>query len=286
MGEQSRPHLEAMRIVTGCTTAAQFIDVFHRFCDRKTLFIPTTELRPVGSRLAFSLRLADGTPMLRGVCTVREAWASFANAYKRPGVLLALEKLSSESDAVIDQLLAQQTQVRGAPAAPAEVIDDEATTPTEQRPPAQPTPRRSATGSRAPDTRTATAARTAASGSQPPPSRAPGSPIVVPANPLVGMDDAALTAFLDCSVSGDPAAPEPIQPAPLPPPPTIDVAPPGRRAADVTQPTLAPPARDAVRTLQGMPALAKPAKRPAQPPPIPAAARKPRKKADTKPLVG
>lgn len=99
---------EGLRVVTGCTTRDQFVAVFDRFCDRKTCFIPTVETRPVDSTLAFSLQLADGKPMLRGSGVVRGAWTSFDNAYERPGILVEIKKLSAESVAVYDQLLAKR----------------------------------------------------------------------------------------------------------------------------------------------------------------------------------
>ena len=103
--------LESMRIVTGCKTAEQFVSLFHRFCDAKTCFIPTADTRPVGSSLAFSLRLADGTSMLRGTCVVTAAWKDKHNEYKRPGVQLEIQKLAPDSVALFEQLLSQRTEV-------------------------------------------------------------------------------------------------------------------------------------------------------------------------------
>lgn len=100
-----------MRIVTRCKTPEQFIAAFHRFCDAKTCFIPSIETRPVGSALAFSLRLADGTPMLRGSCIVKAAWKTNDNEFKRPGVQLEITKLHPESAALYEQMLSQKTAV-------------------------------------------------------------------------------------------------------------------------------------------------------------------------------
>ena len=101
--------LESMRIVTGCKTPEQFVAAFHRFCDTTTCFIPTPDTRPIGSALAFSLRLADGTPMLRGTCVVKDVWKTKDNPFKRPGVQLEIQKLSEDSAVLFDFLLAQKT---------------------------------------------------------------------------------------------------------------------------------------------------------------------------------
>lgn len=106
--------LESMRIVTGCRTPEQFVALFHRFCDAKSCFIPTTDTRPVGSTLAFSLRLADGTSMLRGMCLVTASWNDGDNAFARPGVQLEIQKLTPDSVDVFEALLAQNaTQTDG-----------------------------------------------------------------------------------------------------------------------------------------------------------------------------
>ncbi|MBA3394998.1 MAG: hypothetical protein H0T89_20295 [Deltaproteobacteria bacterium] len=100
-----------LRVVTGCTTREQFVSVFDRFCDAKTCFIPTAETPQVGSTLSFSLRLSDGKPILRGAGVVRRAWQNFDNVYERPGVLVEIKKLSTESEAVYEQLLAKRYAV-------------------------------------------------------------------------------------------------------------------------------------------------------------------------------
>jgi hypothetical protein len=126
-GHNERMALESMRIVTGCKTPAQFVAVFQRFCDAKTCFIPSIDTRPVGSALAFSLRLADGTPMLRGTCIVKAAWKTNENQFKRPGVQLEIKKLSAESAALYDQMLSQKTGVRPRPDGVVQPIDDPTT---------------------------------------------------------------------------------------------------------------------------------------------------------------
>lgn len=106
--QTSKRRNEGPRVVTGCATREQFVSVFARFCDAKTCFIPTVETPQVGGTLSFSLRLSDGKPILRGAGVVRGAWKNSDNAYERPGVLVEIKKLSAESKAVYEQLLAKR----------------------------------------------------------------------------------------------------------------------------------------------------------------------------------
>ena len=201
--QTERMALESMRIVTGCKTPEQFVAAFYRFCDAKTCFIPGVDLRPVGTALALSLRLADGTPMLRGTCVVKAAWATKDNPFERPGVQLEIVKLGAESAALFEYLLSQKTVVERA----AKVI----------RIPTKPPP--------IPDA----AKRSAATAdddnpTQPVVTRRPGSPIVLPANPLSDLDDGALDAMLGCTLveEADDLAIPVDEPAPLPQPPAHD----------------------------------------------------------------
>ena len=230
----ARPKLESMRIVTGCKTADHFIAVFHRFCDATTCFIPTTETRPVGSPLAFSLRLADGTPMIRGTCVVKQAWTTADNKFKRPGVQLEITRLAADSHATFEQMLAMKSNgivaAAGSETTNQHVPRDKAIElilrqgnapvvarkPTEDRFDNVPTVR---VATPVPidddvDQRTTKIA-------VPAESRAPGSAIVLPANPLTDLDDDALDELLAaCTVAddGEPLDDDLAIPV-LPPPP-------------------------------------------------------------------
>ena len=229
--------LESMKIVTGCTTPEQFVSAFYRFCDAKTCFIPSVDTRPVGSTLAFSLRLADGTPMLRGTCVVKQAWDTAENPFKRPGVQLEITKLTTSSAAIFEQLLSQKTVVTKKTDGVVQAAASETTNQHVPRdkaidlilrqgnapavskravPPPLPGARRDEATVQAiepqdtnkmafEEQRTTEVARTI----EMPPlykeeSRAPGSAIVLPANPLTDIDDAALDAiFAKCTMGED-----------------------------------------------------------------------------------
>jgi hypothetical protein len=93
-----------MRIVTKFTTVEDFVQSFARFCAETSCFIPSAHAKRVGVETAFSIRLADGTPMLRGLCVVLESWATPENPYGRPGVELGIRKLTPESKLMFQQL--------------------------------------------------------------------------------------------------------------------------------------------------------------------------------------
>lgn len=95
-----------MRIVTKFTTVEEFVRSFGRFCTDNTCFIPSAQAKRVGIETGFSIRLADGTPMLRGLCVVLESWSDGANEFARPGVRLGLRKLTPESKEMLRRLRA------------------------------------------------------------------------------------------------------------------------------------------------------------------------------------
>jgi hypothetical protein len=93
-----------MRVVTRFTTTEQFVAGFHRLCTETTIFIPTTDGKQIGIETGFSIRLADETPMLRGLCVVDELWTSRDNPYNRAGVLLSIRSITVDSRDVFEQI--------------------------------------------------------------------------------------------------------------------------------------------------------------------------------------
>ena len=73
-GAKTGTKTKALCVATRCTTLDQFVTTYHRFCDDTSFFVATTTMRPVGLETAFSIQLADNTPVLRGLCTVLDAW--------------------------------------------------------------------------------------------------------------------------------------------------------------------------------------------------------------------
>ena len=114
---------KALVVATRCTSVEQFVATFHKFCDDSTFFVSTLSERPIGLETAFSIQLDDKTPVLRGLCEVVEAWSTPLNRYGRPGVRLAVKRLTNESLAVFKML---QTARLAAEAEPAPELPAEA----------------------------------------------------------------------------------------------------------------------------------------------------------------
>ncbi|NVB78237.1 MAG: PEGA domain-containing protein [Kofleriaceae bacterium] len=94
-----------MCIATRCTSVEQFIQMFHRFVDEESFFVSTLNTRPPGLETSFSVQLADGTPVLRGLCVVMQSWTNASNPFKTPGVRLGIKRLTANSMTVFEQLL-------------------------------------------------------------------------------------------------------------------------------------------------------------------------------------
>src|SRR5690606_24925569 len=102
-----RPTSEAMvmRIVTRCTTLDEFILAFRELCTERTLFIPSAQARATGIETGFSLRPADGAPVMSGLCVVLSSWSTVDNPYQRRGVRLGIRSLTPESRQVLHRIL-------------------------------------------------------------------------------------------------------------------------------------------------------------------------------------
>ncbi|MCW5803438.1 MAG: hypothetical protein KIT31_13725, partial [Deltaproteobacteria bacterium] len=98
--------MKALCVATRCLNVDQFIATYHPFCDETSFFVATQTTRPIGLETAFSIQLSDNTPVLRGLCTVAEAWTTSANPFKRPGIRLAIRRLTPDSVDVFGRLTA------------------------------------------------------------------------------------------------------------------------------------------------------------------------------------
>ena len=169
---------KGLRIATRCATIEQFIAAFHRTCDASSFFVPTLAMRPVGLETAFSVDLASGQPVLRGLGKLLAAFPTADNPFERPGVQIGVVRLTSDSAPVFEQLLVARDRT-GVPIV------------TERDPSVKvPPPRNSTPMSAERDERT------------------PGSDIVLPANPLMNMTDESLEGFIDSTLlEVEPATP-------------------------------------------------------------------------------
>ncbi|HEY1553764.1 MAG TPA: hypothetical protein VGF94_02965 [Kofleriaceae bacterium] len=94
-----------MRVSTPWRDAREFVAAFCRYCSEDECFVPTRAPRKPGVETAFSIRLADGTPMLRGLCVVLDCWTDAESPFGRAGVNLGIRKLSPHSTDVLRRML-------------------------------------------------------------------------------------------------------------------------------------------------------------------------------------
>ena len=93
-----------MRIVTKFTSEDDLVQAFSRYCTTTSCFIPSLQAKRIGGEIGFSIRLADGTLMVRGFCTVLSSWADDINPFGRPGVQLGIKSVTPETRAMFDRL--------------------------------------------------------------------------------------------------------------------------------------------------------------------------------------
>jgi hypothetical protein len=173
--------LEAIRIVTPCTSREQFIAMFSRYCTATSCFIPSSETRPIGTATVFSIRLADGTLLLRGEGVVLDSWSHGNHRFRRPGLHLGIHRLDDDCGELFAMLVVEpsttavpippKTQLQMLLAAAPSVVS-EVETPTIEMPPL----------------------------ALPEEPRVPGSPFILPANPLTDMNDDLVAAFVECNL--------------------------------------------------------------------------------------
>jgi hypothetical protein len=195
-----------LRVLTRCSNVDQFVSTFRRFSTDNALFVPTRNQRGVGSETDFSIRLVDGVEVLAGNGAIVETHETARNPFGKPGILIDIRRLSDDSRAVFERMRApapsapipDHVPVAGTNkiAAPRAVLADMLRPTTEMAPLfAEATPTDAAPVARIP---------TAETVPMPKPGepailmeRTPGSPIIVPANPLVGETGGSLDAFID-----------------------------------------------------------------------------------------
>jgi hypothetical protein len=202
-----------MCIATRCTSVEQFVQMFHRFVDEDSFFVSTLNTRPAGLETAFSVQLADGTAVLRGHCIVLQSWAGSNSPFKTPGVRLGILRLTASSMHVFEQLLITRSAPTTPPTpTPAPSLDDATTklakTPIPRRPPNPTTPS-------APPADV-----------KPDEERTPGSDLILPANPLSGINDVALEGFVDCTLYEETGNFFPVDEELAPPPKRSTLPPP------------------------------------------------------------
>lgn len=97
---------KGLKIVTRCKTEDELAAAFWRFCTATTCFIPTKDRRRVGIESLFSLRLADNTVAVRGLCLVRDVWDAGDNPFGRPGIQVEVLRISDDTKELYARIVA------------------------------------------------------------------------------------------------------------------------------------------------------------------------------------
>lgn len=90
-----------MNIGTRCSSLDAFVATYSRYVIGESLFVVSREPRPLGVTSPFVFRLADGSPVLCGVCLITQLWTDDKNPYKRPGIWLSICRLNADSFPVL-----------------------------------------------------------------------------------------------------------------------------------------------------------------------------------------
>ena len=87
-----------------CKSLDQFVTWFQPYCNVTSFFLPTSVQSPLGSEVPFSLDLADGTSAFAGLGGVLETWATAANRFGRPGMMIELRRLAQASAPIFERI--------------------------------------------------------------------------------------------------------------------------------------------------------------------------------------
>ena len=93
-----------------CSTLDEFVERFAAHVSRGGLFLPTREPRPVGTEIAFELKLAGGEPALRGRGIVRQVAATGPDGRASPGMGIQFTALDAPGRALVERMVALREQ--------------------------------------------------------------------------------------------------------------------------------------------------------------------------------
>jgi hypothetical protein len=120
-----RSNRRAIRIVSQCATAEEFVAAFHPYLERDSLFIATGSPEERGQAVRFVMTLAGGETMLRGAGRVLECHRDRGNFYGLRGMKLQFDELDDGSRRALAALesLGGGRQARGAGHHPSDVLE-------------------------------------------------------------------------------------------------------------------------------------------------------------------
>ena len=102
-GEPSRP--KGLRVRTACATVDEFVAMYRDDCDEASVFTATEKMIPADAPCAFSIELADGEPMLRGLGIAIASWPTTDGPFGRAGVHISIDQLTSGTQPIFQRLL-------------------------------------------------------------------------------------------------------------------------------------------------------------------------------------
>jgi hypothetical protein len=94
----------AIRIVSQCASAEEFLAVFHPYLERDALFIATGSPEEPGAELRFVMTLASGEPMMTGGAVVLESHRDRSNFYGLRGMKVRFDELDEGSRRTLQRL--------------------------------------------------------------------------------------------------------------------------------------------------------------------------------------
>jgi hypothetical protein len=217
------PSAGSMRLATPCTSDDDFVARFARHVTETSIFIVTRSVVRVGLERPFVFQLADGTPVFQGRGRIVDVCDSDAHGRRRGMTLRFLELGDVSRRLLAAMLMANRSAASSAALTALPTVAPRAHTERVSPPPLP-------TGSVRLPLPSLPAGRLASGTPLPVLSeqRTPGSPFVLPANPLGELSDDHLRSFIECTLyeEGDsrPHVPPPelAAVAPLAPPDVAD----------------------------------------------------------------
>lgn len=189
-------------IATKCKTLDELIEKYRDRVDEKSILVSAVESRDIGTECAFAILLADKQIALAGTCTVLDVYTDANNPFGRPGMRLGIKRLGPDSERVFARLVAKRVPprrlTRSVPVVVPAAVPMRTSTGRDGRISDAVQRRMTLPVVRAPQA--AKSSEAAAPRAAVVQTRTPGSPYVLPANPLSSVTDASLEGFVDCKL--------------------------------------------------------------------------------------
>jgi molecular chaperone DnaK len=108
----------ALKVRLGYASAGEFVRKFAAHVTRSGFFLPTREVKPVGTPVRFDLALQTGETMLSGVGVVFRVTQPGPGEAGAPGIVVQFTSLDPASQAMLDRMAGPRQRPAQAPAAP------------------------------------------------------------------------------------------------------------------------------------------------------------------------